>query len=189
MRLITLVTGTLIACAAMPAVAASKGESWKPTYAACEALAVERGVAVNDRRTGEGPSPFRQFMVACLAGKVEGKPVVAARVAPAAQIPGRWDNCEQLAMKRGIDVNERGRGEGGPSPWRQFMVACLAGKVEGKAGVAARSVPVAEIPGRWDSCEQLALKRGIDVNERGRGEGGPSPWRQFMVSCLAGKTR
>jgi hypothetical protein len=129
MRMIMLVTGALIACVAVPAVAASKGESWKPTYSACEALAVERGVEVNDRRTGIGPSPFRQFMVDCLAGKVEGKPVVTARVAPSAQIPGRWDSCEQLALKRGIEVNERGRGEGGPSPWRQFMGSCMAGKV------------------------------------------------------------
>jgi hypothetical protein len=128
MRMIALVTGALVACAAVPAMAASKGESWRPTYRACEALAAERGVQVNDRRTGEGPSPYRQFMVACLAGNVEGKPVVAARVAPAEQIPGKWDSCEQLALKRGIDVNERGRREGGASPWRQFMVSCLAGK-------------------------------------------------------------
>jgi hypothetical protein len=128
MRMITLVTGALIACVVVPALAASKGDTWKPTYRTCEGLAVERGVEVNDRRTGQGPSPYRQFMVACLAGQVEGKPVVTARIAPAAQIPGRWDSCEQLGLKRGIDVNERGRGEAGPSPWRQFMVSCLAGK-------------------------------------------------------------
>jgi hypothetical protein len=129
MRMTTLaISGALMACAAAPAAAAPKGTSWKPTYAACEALAVERGVEINDRRSDAGPSAYRQFMVACLAGKVEGKPEVAARVAPASVIPGRWDSCEQLAVKRGIDVNERGRGEGGPSPWRQFMVGCMSGR-------------------------------------------------------------
>jgi hypothetical protein len=129
MRMTTLaMTGALIACVAAPAAAAPKGTSWKPTYAACEALAVERGVEINDRATGVGPSPFRQFMTACLAGKVEGKPVVAARIAPAAQIPAKWDSCEQLAVKRGVQINDRATGEG-PSPYRQFMTSCLAGKV------------------------------------------------------------
>jgi hypothetical protein len=131
MRMTTLaITGALIACVVAPAAAAPKGASWKPTYAACEALAVERGVEISDRgRTDQGPTPYRQFMVACLAGKVEGKPVVAARIAPAAQIPGKWDSCEQLALKRGVVITERGRTDEGPSPYRQFMVSCLAGKV------------------------------------------------------------
>ena len=123
------ITGALIACAAAPAAAAPKGASWKPTWSACEQLAVQRGVEVGDRQTGEGPSVFRQFMVSCLGGQVEGKPVVTARVAPAHEIPAKWDNCEKLALQRGIDVNERGRREGGSSPWRQFMNSCLAGKV------------------------------------------------------------
>jgi EF hand len=42
---------------------------------------------------------------------------------------------------------------------------------------------------RWLDCESLALQRGVVVNERGRTETGPSPWRQFMTSCLAGKVR
>jgi len=131
MRMTTFaITGVLMACAAAPAVAATRAESWKPTYSTCEALAMNRGITITERRGSEfGPSPYRQFMVACLAGKVEGKPVVTARIAPAPQIPGRWDACEALALKRGIDVNERGRTEEGASPWRQFMVACLAGKV------------------------------------------------------------
>ncbi len=42
----------------------------------------------------------------------------------------RWLNCESLAMQRGVVVTERGRTDtGGPSPWRQFMTSCLAGKV------------------------------------------------------------
>jgi hypothetical protein len=68
-------------------------------------------------------------MVACLAGKVEGKPVAAPRIAAATQIPGKWAACEELAMQRGIDVTERRSTESGPSPWRQFMAACLSGKV------------------------------------------------------------
>jgi len=131
MRITTLaIAGALAACVAVPAVAATKGGSWKPTWNTCEALAMNRGIDINERRASEeGPSPFRQFMVACLAGKVEGKPVVTARVAPAPQIPGKWQSCEELAMTRGIEVTERRASETGPSAWRQFMVACLAGKV------------------------------------------------------------
>jgi len=37
----------------------------------CDALATQRGVAVNERRsTDTGPSAFRQFMNSCLAGRV-----------------------------------------------------------------------------------------------------------------------
>jgi hypothetical protein len=131
MRITTLaITGALIVSVAVPAVAAAKKSSWTPTFATCEALAMNRGVDINERRsTDTGPSPYRQFMVACLAGKVEGRPVVAARVAPAAQIPGKWDSCEQLALQRGDSVNERRSAESGPSPFRQFMKSCLAGNV------------------------------------------------------------
>jgi hypothetical protein len=131
MRITTLaVTSAFMACVAVPAVAATKAGAWTPTYNTCEALAMNRGITINERRSSEaGPSPYRQFMVSCLAGKVEGKPVVTARLAPAPQIPGKWDSCEELAMRRGIEVNERRGSEAGPSPWRQFMVSCLAGKV------------------------------------------------------------
>jgi hypothetical protein len=119
-----------MACVAVPAVAATKSEKWTPSYNTCEALAMNRGVTISERRGSDtGPSAYRQFMVACLAGKVEGKPVVTARIAPASQIPGKWDSCEELAMSRGVEVNERRSSETGPSAWRQFMVACLAGKV------------------------------------------------------------
>jgi hypothetical protein len=78
---------------------------------------MNRGIAINERRsTDSGQSPYRQFMVACLAGKIEGRPVVAARVAPAEQIPGKWDSCEQPALQRGDSVSERRSSEGGPSP-------------------------------------------------------------------------
>ena len=131
MRITTLaVSAALIVCVAIPSVAATKRASWTPTFATCEALAMNRGITINERRsTDTGPSAFRQFMVACLAGQVEGRPAVAARVAPAARIPGKWDTCEQLALQRGDSVNERRSTEGGPSPYRQFMKSCLAGKV------------------------------------------------------------
>ena len=137
MRMTTFaITGALIACVAVPAVAATKSttksEAWTPTYSTCEALATNRGIMVTEPRASEaGPSPFRQFMVACLAAKVEGKPVVTARVAPAPQIPGKWDACDALASQRGIPENDRRASEAGPSSWRQFMVACLAGKIKG----------------------------------------------------------
>ena len=41
----------------------------------------------------------------------------------------------------------------------------------------------------WVRCDALALQRGIDVNERRSSETGPSPWKQFMNSCLAGNVR
>ena len=133
MRMTTLaITGALVACVAMPATAATKAGTWKPTYTVCEDLAMNRGITINERRASEaGPSAYRQFMVACLAGKVEGKPVVTAKVAPAPQIPGLWDKCDELALSRGIVVNDRRGSEGGPSAWRQFMVACMSGKVKG----------------------------------------------------------
>jgi hypothetical protein len=127
---ILVISGALVACIAVPATAATKKASWTPTYSTCEALAMNRGVEVTERRSSEeGPSPYRQFMVSCLAGKVEGQPVVAARIAPAPQIPGRWASCEELSVKRGVEVTERRQSEEGPSPWRQFMSACLAGKI------------------------------------------------------------
>lgn len=131
MRMTTLaITGALMTCVAVPAVAATKAGTWTPTYNTCEALAMNRGIMVTERRSSDtGPSPYRQFMVSCLAGKVEGKPVVTARVAPAPQIPGKWDACDTLADQRGIPQNDRRSSEAGPSSYRQFMVACLAGKI------------------------------------------------------------
>ena len=131
MRMTTLaITGALMICTAMPAAAATRPGAWTPTYNTCEALAMNRGITINERRSSDtGPSAYRQFMVSCLAGKVEGKPVVTARIAPAPQIPGKWDSCDALASQRGIPENDRRGSEGGPSSYRQFMVACLAGKI------------------------------------------------------------
>ena len=55
-------------------------------------------------------------------------PAVAAKkeAAPAAR---SWMDCEQLAMRRGVIETERRSTDTGPSPWRQFMRDCLAGKI------------------------------------------------------------
>ena len=43
-----------------------------PNWLRCDALAAQRGIAVNERRsTDTGPSAFRQFMTSCLAGKIQ----------------------------------------------------------------------------------------------------------------------
>jgi EF hand len=39
----------------------------------------------------------------------------------------------------------------------------------------------------WLACNTLAFQRGVNVNDRRSSEYGPSDWRQFMTSCLAGK--
>ena len=85
MRIATFaVTGALMACVAVPMAAATRADSRTPTYDTCEALAMNRGLTINERLSSEqGPSAHQQFMVACLAGKVEGTPV---------QIPERWAN-------------------------------------------------------------------------------------------------
>jgi len=41
----------------------------------------------------------------------------------------------------------------------------------------------------WLKCDTLATQRGVEVNERRSTDTGPSPWRQFMTACLAGKVR
>jgi len=46
---------------------------------------------------------------------------------------GSWARCDALALQRGISVNERRSSEVGPSPFKQFMDSCLAGKVSGAA--------------------------------------------------------
>lgn len=41
----------------------------------------------------------------------------------------------------------------------------------------------------WLRCDALAIQRGVLATERRSSEAGPSPWKQFMDSCLAGKVR
>jgi hypothetical protein len=133
MRMITLaITGTLMACVAVPAMAATKKtkDSWTPTWSTCDTLAMERGIPEGDRKSSEaGRSSYRQFMVSCLAGKVEGKPIVTAQIAPAARIPAKWNSCDELAMSRGIPEGDRRSSEAGPSSYGQFMRACMRGQI------------------------------------------------------------
>jgi hypothetical protein len=127
-----LVSGAALACIAAPALAQSTAN-----YAACENLAVQRGISMQERRASEaGASPFRQFMISCLAGEVSGTTGAAVAVpatpptTPAGQrIATQWDKCDALAMQRGVAENERRAAET-QSAWRQFMVACLGGKIQ-----------------------------------------------------------
>lgn len=41
----------------------------------------------------------------------------------------------------------------------------------------------------WSRCDALATQRGVVAEERRSSDAGPSPWKQFMDSCLAGKVR
>jgi hypothetical protein len=137
MRIATFaITGALIVGAAVPAMAAAKKASWTPTFTTCEALAMNRGVDINERRsTDSGQSPYRQFMVACLAGKVEGRPAVAARVAPTAQIAGKWDSCEQLALQRGTASTNDDPRKAGHHPFGSLSSPVLPERCNGGAAV------------------------------------------------------
>lgn len=134
MRITTLaIAGAVAACVAMPAVAATKKSATR-SWQACDTLAMQRGVVEGERRsTDTGPSSWRQFMVACLAGKIADAPVVAVsqpRVpGPPQRVTSKWQSCETLAMQRGINEEERRSSDTGPSPFGQFMRACMEGKV------------------------------------------------------------
>jgi hypothetical protein len=106
------VTSALLACVAVPVVAATRADSSKPTYGTCQALAMNRGITINERLSSEhGPSPYQQFMVACLAGKAGGTP---------AQNSDRWAGC--VRRRIGPESNEYRSSDA----WWQTMVACLA---------------------------------------------------------------
>jgi len=94
-------------------------------------------------------------------------------------------------MQRGVVEGERRSSETGPSPWRQFMVACLAGKIADAPVVAVSQprlpVPPQRVTSKWQSCETLAMQRGVSETERRSSESGPSSFGQFMRACLEGK--
>ncbi len=198
MRVMTpTLAGVLIACIAVPAMAATKtknGSTSLPSWSTCDTLAGERGIPEGTRFSSQmGPSAYRQFMVACRAGKIPLTAEQPANIAAMPKVDGSWTptftTCEALAMNRGIAINERFSSEKGRSPFRQFMIACLAGTVEGHAPVPARIAAAQQIPGRWDHCDALAFQRGIPEGTRFSSEVGPSAYRQFMVACLAGQVR
>jgi hypothetical protein len=118
----------LAACLAAPTAGMAQSN---PTFASCDALAGQRGVAEFVRRSTEGPSPYGQFMIRCLAGQISGATTGAATqpMTPAAtQFAGKWNTCDTLAGQRGVAEFER-RSTDSPSPYRQFMARCLAGEV------------------------------------------------------------
>jgi hypothetical protein len=131
---ILAIAGALVACTAASALAAPKKA--EPSYIDCDTLAIQRGFSHAERRASEGGrSPYRQFMVACLAGKIANVPQIVAPVAPrrltASQIQSRWLRCDTLAMERGLSESEHRSSEGGIGPFGQFMRACLRGQIPG----------------------------------------------------------
>jgi hypothetical protein len=133
MRLDTLaIVWGLAFCTSMPTFAAPKKASFRaPTYASCEALAMERGVLPQERRSTESPSAYRQFMVACLAGEISTSsptPTSEPKSRTGQRLSRTWDSCATLAEKRGDLVQERHE-EQDPSPWGQFMNACMNGRI------------------------------------------------------------
>jgi hypothetical protein len=134
MRIIIMaIAAAFVACTAVPGLAAPKKAL--QGYNDCQALAMQRGIVQSERRSSEaGPSPFRQFMVSCLAGQIADAPrtvTASSRPLTAAQIQSRWERCDTLAMQRGLSESEHRSSEGGVGPFGQFMRACLRGQIPG----------------------------------------------------------
>lgn len=131
MRIEMIAIGSaLVACLAVPTLGMAQS---RPTFARCDALAAQRGVTEFERRSTESASPYRQFMVRCLAGQISGATSGAAAATlpmtrAATRIASKWDSCDALAGRRGVSEFER-RSTESASPYRQFMVECLAGRV------------------------------------------------------------
>jgi hypothetical protein len=89
MRMISFAAaGALMVCPVLSALAASD-KAWTPSLTQCTTLF-----------TKHADHEYRQFMIDCLSGKVEGLPVVPPRLAPADEIPVKWDRCEALAKEQ-----------------------------------------------------------------------------------------
>ncbi len=129
MRITTIAIGSaLAACLAAPTVGMAQTSR---SFARCDALAGQRGIAEFERRSTESASPYRQFMVRCLAGQIPGTTTGVAdqpMTRAATRIASKWDACDALAGQRGVAEFER-RSTESASPYRQFMVRCLAGRV------------------------------------------------------------
>ena len=114
--------------------------------------------------------------------------------AQARQARPTFATCDALANARGVTEFERRSTDTGASPYRQFMVRCLAGEINGTTSGAAMAqvqplTPVAtRMASKWDACDALANRRGVTEFERRSTDTGASPYRQFMVACLAGRT-
>ena len=72
MRILTIALGSaLAACLVVTTAGTAQQRQAGPTFASCDALANQRGVTEFERRsTDNGASPYRQFMLACLAGRM-----------------------------------------------------------------------------------------------------------------------
>jgi hypothetical protein len=112
MRLASIGIALVFTVVAMPAFAQEV-----PSFGSCDASAIQKGI-------GEGSAAYKRFMMTCLSDPPSG--VIAAA---ALRITKSWDECEQLAMARGVVVNERRSTPGYRSPWKQFMDACMEGQV------------------------------------------------------------
>jgi hypothetical protein len=105
------ITCALVACVSVPLGAATVTASMTPKYDTCKALAVKWGITTNDRRSAEqGSSKYDQFIITCLASKVDGS---------SAQQSERWANC--IRRRIGIEGSEyRPSGD-----WLRVIVPCL----------------------------------------------------------------
>jgi hypothetical protein len=106
-------------------------------------------------------------LIACVAVLV----TAATRAAPRKPT---YDNCQALAMSRGIATGERLSSEHGPSAYEQFMTACLAGKVEGTRAQVAES---------WANC--VKRRMGVEASEARSSDA----WQKVMIGCLAAGAR
>ncbi len=141
-----------------------------PTIPACESLAEKRGAGGG---TGAGTLSHRDFMQACLAGRVsfvdEKAPPVAVSTPPTSA------ECESLAEKRGAGA---GTG-GGTVSHRDFIKACLAGRVSLVADVKAPTAKQKLQAQSYDKCEALAQERGSTT--------GQTVMLAFIHQCMEGK--
>jgi hypothetical protein len=142
-----------------------------PTIAACESLADKRGSGAG---TGAGTGTHREFMQACLAGRVSfvdasAPPVVVSE-------PPTTAECEALADKRGA-----GAGTGaGTGAHKAFVTSCLAGHVSFVSDVKPPTPKQKLQAQTYDKCEVLAGERGTTVEDRGG-------FHSFISQCMAGK--
>jgi hypothetical protein len=136
------------------------------SYAACEALAEQRGGDV-------GATNHRLFMRDCLAGKIP----MSTRPGPATPqhiLEARsLGYCQALAEKRGAET--------GGTNHRLFIKQCMEGRIPAvtpPAQPAAQHVLDAE---KFGYCTALAAQRGA--------ESGGTNHRLFMDQCMMGEIR
>lgn len=91
----------------------------------------------------------------------------------AAEAP-TFASCDGSAVQKGIEDT---------GAYKTFMVDCLSDPPPGVAQqVAAQRTSL-----DWQTCEDLAMSRGLLNQERRSVSGAPSEWKLFMDACLAGR--